>query len=93
MELLNTKNVIIYLICINLLSFIAMGIDKYKAKKGYWRIPEKNLILLVILGGGIGGIFGMYLFRHKINKMQFRVGFPLILITEIVCYALFKIIN
>lgn len=54
MEIFTIKNIIIYLLAINLMSFLCMGIDKYKAKKGKWRIPEKTLILLVVLGGGIG---------------------------------------
>lgn len=53
-EIFTIKNIIIYLVCINFLSFISMGIDKYKAKKGKWRTKEKTLLMLVILGGGIG---------------------------------------
>ena len=60
-----------------------MGIDKYKAKKGKWRIQEKTLLTLVVLGGGIGGIAGMYVFRHKTQKPRFFIGFPLIMIMQI----------
>lgn len=53
-NILTLKNIIIYLIAINFISFLSMGIDKYKAKKGKWRMQEKTLIMLVVLGGGIG---------------------------------------
>ncbi len=83
LEIIPIKNIIIYLIIINLIGFLAMLIDKQKAKKGSWRIPEKDLFLITILGGGIGTIAGMYTFRHKTRKLKFTVGFPVILITEI----------
>lgn len=73
---------IIYLTIINLIAFIAMGIDKSKAIKGKWRIPEKRLFLYVILGGGIGGCLGMYVFRHKTKHASFKAGFPLITLAE-----------
>ena len=60
-----------------------MGLDKWKAKRNAWRIPEQTLMSLVLLGGGIGGIAGMYTFRHKTKKARFFVGFPAILVTEI----------
>lgn len=53
-ELLTIKNIIIYLVIINIVTFFSMGIDKYKAKKGKWRTQEKTLLTLVALGGGIG---------------------------------------
>ena len=65
-EIFSVKNIIIYLVIINLIAFLAMWLDKRKAEKGKWRIPENSLLLLVLLGGGIGGIAGMYTFRHKI---------------------------
>lgn len=83
-EILGLKNIIIYLIVINLIAFFAMGIDKWKAKRGAWRIPEATLLSLVLLGGGIGGIAGMYIFKHKTKKAKFFLGFPIILIAEIV---------
>lgn len=84
-----TKYFIIYIIAINLITFIAMYIDKRKAYKGKWRIKESTLFILVMLGGGIGGIAGMYLFRHKTKKKYFTIGFPLILILEIMAIATF----
>ena len=82
-EILTIQNVVIYLIVINLIAFGAMWLDKRKAKKGKWRIPENTLLLLVLLGGGVGGIAGMYVFRHKTQKAKFVIGFPVILVCEI----------
>ncbi len=81
---LGLKNVIIYQVVINVIAFLAMGIDKWKAKREAWRIPESTLMSLVLLGGGIGGIAGMYTFRHKTKKPKFFIGFPAILIVQIV---------
>ena len=82
-EIFTIKNIIIYLLIINIVTFLSMGIDKYKAKKGKWRIQEKTLLTLVVLGGGIGGIAGMYVFRHKTQKPRFFIGFTLIMIMQI----------
>ena len=70
-----------------------MGIDKYKAKKGKWRTQEKTLIMLVVLGGGIGGIAGMYYFKHKTQKPRFYIGFPMILILEIITAVVLITVN
>ena len=77
------KYVILYILIINCLGFAAMALDKFKAERAHWRIPEKTLFLLTLLGGGIGTILGMYLFRHKTKKLYFTIGFPTILISEI----------
>ena len=61
-----------------------MFIDKQKAKQGSRRIPEKTLFLFTLLGGGFGTIAGMYIFKHKTRKLYFTVGFPVILISEII---------
>lgn len=87
------KYIIIYVLGINLITFLAMYIDKRKAKKARWRIKESTLFTLVLLGGGIGGIAGMYTFRHKTKKMQFVIGFPAILIIEIICIIIFLTIK
>lgn len=87
-EIFSIQNIIIYVIIINLLTFFVMWLDKRKAKKGKWRIPENTLLVFVLLGGGIGGIAGMYLFHHKTQKIKFVIGFPLILICEILLIAL-----
>lgn len=83
---------IIYLIVINLIGVFIMYIDKKRAKYGRWRIPEKTLILIALLGGSIGCLIGMYTFRHKTQKIKFILGFPTILISEtiIIIYFLVK---
>ncbi len=73
-----------YVLCINLIGFLAMYIDKRKAKRNEWRIKEGTLMSIALLGGGIGGIIGMYKFRHKTKKLKFIVGFPTIVISQIV---------
>lgn len=91
-NIFTTKNVIIYLLVINLIGFFIMWLDKRKAKYGRWRIPENTLFLITLLGGGIGTISGMYSFRHKTKKLKFIVGLPTILILEIIAIIYFKII-
>ena len=87
------KNILIYFLIINLISFLVMYVDKRKAKWGKWRIKESTLFTLVLLGGGIGGIAGMYVFRHKTKKTRFVIGFPAILIIEIICVVIFLCIK
>lgn len=79
-----TKYFIIYLIIINIIAFLAMYVDKRKARYGKWRIPEQSLFILALIGGSIGAIAGMYTFRHKTKKMRFVIGFPVILVLQIV---------
>lgn len=81
-EIFSIPHVFIYLVGINVITFLAMWLDKRKAKKGKWRISEHALFTLVLLGGGIGGIIGMYRFRHKTQKPKFYIGFPTITIVE-----------
>lgn len=90
-EILTIKNIIIYLIVINLIGFFIMYIDKQKARKEQWRIPEKMIFLITLLGGGIGTIVGMYKFRHKTKKLKFTIGLPTILIFEIIMIIYFTI--
>mgnify|MGYP004663860807 FL=1 len=78
----SVKSFIIYLIAINIITFLVMGLDKWKAKHGSWRIQEATLFALVLFGGGIGGILGMIVFHHKTKKAKFQIGFPAILLTE-----------
>ena len=87
------KYVLIYLLAINLITFLAMYIDKKRAKWGKWRTKESTLFTLVLLGGGIGGIAGMKVFKHKTKKTRFVIGFPAILITEIICAIIFLCIK
>lgn len=91
-EIFTIKNIMIYLVCINVIGFFAMWLDKRKAQKGKWRIQEKTLFLITALGGGIGTIAGMYTFRHKTKKLAFTVGLPAILILEIIAVIYFKVV-
>lgn len=85
MDLVNTKKLIlIYLILVNITGFAMMGIDKKRAKRGAWRIPEKTLFLASALGGSIGTWAGMYFFHHKTKHWYFVVGMPLILLAQII---------
>lgn len=72
----------VYLICLNIIGFALMGIDKYKARKHLWRIPEKTLFLASILGGSVGTLMGMYIFHHKTRHWYFVIGMPAILILQ-----------
>ena len=84
--------IIVYLLVVNIIAFFAMWLDKWKAKNDAWRIPESTLMALALMGGSIGGIAGMYVFRHKTKKPRFFIGFPVILVTDIalVIYLLIK---
>lgn len=91
-QIFTIQNIIIYLIVMNIIGFLVMYIDKRKAKKGSWRIPEKSLFMVSLLGGSIGTIAGMYVFRHKTQKPKFVIGFPAIIILQIavIIYILIK---
>ena len=67
---------LVWLAGVNVVTFALYGIDKYRAKKGRWRIPERTLLLLPLLGGSVGGILGMAAFHHKTRHWYFRVGLP-----------------
>jgi uncharacterized membrane protein YsdA (DUF1294 family) len=73
----------IYFEVINFIGFCIMGADKRKAQKHQWRIPEKTLWLVTILGGAIGSTIGMYIFRHKTKRLSFTAGFPILAILHI----------
>ena len=88
---LTPMNILVYLLAINLIGILIMLIDKRKAMKGSWRIPEKTLLIVALLGGSIGTMLGMYWFRHKTKKLKFTLGFPTILITEIILIIYFLI--
>lgn len=72
-----------YLIIMNLVTFIVYGIDKEKAKRNLWRIPEAHLLLLAIIGGSIGAYLGMHLWHHKTKHVQFRLGIPVIFASQL----------
>lgn len=71
-----------YLLTANLIGLFACGMDKYKAKKQKWRIPERTIFTIALFGGGLGIWAGMYLFRHKTRHWYFVVGIPLIALVE-----------
>lgn len=71
------------LLLMNLLAFVLYGIDKLKAKKGAWRIPEATLLLVAFLGGSVGAFLGMEIFRHKTKHAKFKILVPLFLILQI----------
>ena len=76
-----------YLLGINAVTFIVYGIDKYKAKKAKWRIPEVTLLLLAVLGGSIGAWMGMKVWHHKTMYKKFKYGIPAILLIQIALMA------
>lgn len=78
------KIVLVYYLAINIILFLAMAIDKAKAVKGRWRIPESTLFILSVLGGAVGGFAAMYLFHHKNRKWSFKIIFALCLILHLV---------
>ena len=78
---------LVVLIVMNLLAFALMGIDKMKARRGSWRIPEKTLFLVTALFGALGGTLGMKVFRHKTKHWYFKWGFPALLVVQIVLLA------
>ena len=73
----------IYLAIINAISFLLMLVDKYKAKKNLWRIPERTLMGFAAIGGSLGALAGMYLVRHKTKHLKFTVGIPVILFLHV----------
>ena len=84
------REFIYYLIGINVLTFLIYGIDKWKARRGKWRIPEDALIWLTIAGGSVGALLGMYLFRHKTQHRKFTLGLPVILLVQAALFFFFR---
>ena len=81
------KYFLIYLLIVNAIAFLLMRIDKQKAKKKKWRIPEATLMGFAAMGGSIGALMGMYTFRHKTLHKKFSIGIPAILIAQLVAAA------
>ena len=73
---------IYYLLAENVLTFIVYGVDKWKAKRGRWRVPEATLMGLAALGGSVGAWLAMQLFRHKTQKKKFRYGVPALFVLQ-----------
>ncbi len=78
---------IAYLISINLIGFFIMGIDKQRARKRAFRVPEATLFMIAIIGGSIGSIIGMHLFHHKTRHWYFLFGMPAILLLQLILVA------
>ena len=86
--------ILTYLQLVNLAAFAAFGIDKRRAKRGRWRIPEATLMILAVIGGSIGALAGMYLFRHKTRHHKFTIGIPAILVLQVsFCVCLFLAVS
>ncbi|MBQ8358361.1 MAG: DUF1294 domain-containing protein [Oscillospiraceae bacterium] len=73
-----------YLLLINAVAFVLMLADKQKARKKKWRIPESTLIASAVIGGSLGALAGMYIFRHKTKHPKFTIGIPVILVIQII---------
>ena len=78
------QTLLIYMAILSVWAFAAMGYDKKQAQKKKQRVPERNLWLLALLGGGVGAYFGMQFFHHKTRKTNFRIGFLLLMLIDIV---------
>lgn len=76
------NKIIIGILLLNLITMIVYGVDKQKAIRGSWRVPEKTLIGLAVFGGSIGAFIGMHLFHHKTKKPKFYIGIPVILVLQ-----------
>lgn len=86
------KYLLVYLAIINAFSYLLMLVDKVKAKKKRRRIPERTLLLVCAIGGSIGGMIGMKLFRHKTLHPQFTMGIPVMLAVQVSLFILFFIV-
>ena len=82
------KLLLYYLLIINALGFLLMLVDKWKARKNRWRVRESTLLLVAALGGSVGSLAGMYLFRHKTRHLKFTLGIPLILAAQCIAAVL-----
>lgn len=78
------RNIIIYVCVINVIAFLMYGLDKVKAKRRQWRIPESTLLGVAVIGGSIGAFLGMQIFHHKTKKPKFYIGVPMIFILQVI---------
>ena len=76
---------LIFMAGMSFVLFAMMGIDKALAKRGAWRVPERTLFALALFGGALGGLIGMYLFRHKTRHTSFKAGLPILLGINVAC--------
>lgn len=82
------KYIGIYLLGINLAGFLSMALDKSKARRSVWRIPEATLFLFALFGGTLGSLLGMHVFRHKTQKPLFYIGMPILLGVQILAVVI-----
>ena len=75
--------ILYYLLAVNIATFFLYGIDKYKARKGRWRISEATLLMMAVIGGSIGAWSGMRLWHHKTMHKNFKYGIPIIIILQV----------
>lgn len=78
-----------YLVIVNILAFIMYGLDKQKAVRKQWRIPEAQLLGIAVIGGSIGAILGMQFFHHKTRKWKFKIGVPVFLALQLIVCRIF----
>lgn len=78
-----------YLLVVNVLTFVVYGIDKWKARRGRWRVPEATLLVLAAAGGSVGAWVAMQLFRHKTQKKKFRYGVPVLFVLQLAAVVYF----
>ncbi|MCR4896704.1 MAG: DUF1294 domain-containing protein [Lachnospiraceae bacterium] len=83
---------IFYFLFLNVVGLVSMADDKRRAKRNLWRIPERTLFLIALLGGSIGSLAGMYLFRHKTKHPRFVIGMPVILLLQVslICVIVYR---
>ena len=80
----------LYIVCVSIVGFALMGIDKNRAKRHEWRIPEKTLFFVALIGGSLGTTVGMYTFRHKTKHWYFKYGMPAILVIQVILLSQFN---
>ena len=80
-----------WLVFINLLAFVLFGLDKWKARRGAWRISENALMLSALLGGSLGALAGMRVFHHKTRHKKFTVGVPAMLVLDVALAVLGRV--
>ena len=80
---------VVYVLAVNLTAFFLYGADKRRAKQGKWRISERTLLGIAAIGGSVGALFGMHVFRHKTRHWYFRYGIPVILMIQLLLIWLF----
>jgi len=78
-----------YLVIVNILAFILYGLDKQKAVRKQWRIPEVQLLGIAVIGGSIGALLGMQFFHHKTRKWKFKIGVPVFLALQLIVCRIF----